>query len=70
MSPEGVSHSYINHNVVKYLRKLLNGLAEVREAHPITLDNSEPEPDIAVVRLRDTIYDMPNIILILKIFIG
>ncbi len=54
MSPEGVPHSYTNHNVVKYLRKLLNGLAEVREAHSITLDNSEPEPDIAVVRLPDT----------------
>lgn len=56
MSPEGIPHSYTNHSVVKYLRKLLDGLAEVREAHPITLDNSEPEPDIAVVRLPDTIY--------------
>ena len=56
MSPEGVPHSYTNHNVVKYLRKLLDSLAEVREAHPITLDNSEPEPDIAVVRLPDIIY--------------
>lgn len=62
MSPEGISHSYTNHSVAKYLRKLLDGLAEVREAHPITLDNapnsraSEPEPDIAVVRLPDTIY--------------
>lgn len=56
MSPEGIPHSYTNHTVVKYLRKLLAGLAEVREAHPITLDNSEPEPDIAVVRIPDTIY--------------
>ncbi len=45
MSPEGIPHSYTNHSVAKYLRKLLPKLAVVREAHPITLDNSEPEPD-------------------------
>ncbi|MDJ0535815.1 MAG: Uma2 family endonuclease [Xenococcaceae cyanobacterium MO_207.B15] len=56
MSPEGIPHTFTNHSVVEYLRKLLAGLAIVREAHPITLDNSEPEPDIAVVRLPDTIY--------------
>ena len=28
----------------------------VSEAHPITLDNSEPEPDIAIVRLPNDIY--------------
>ncbi len=56
MSPEGVEHSYTNHSVVKYLRILLAGLADVRESHPITLDNSEPEPDIAIVRLPETIY--------------
>ncbi len=56
MSPEGVSHRFTNHTVVKYLRSLLTGLAEVFEAHPITLDNSEPEPDITVARLPETIY--------------
>ena len=56
MSPEGIPHSYTNHSVTEYLRKLLSKLAVVREAHPITLDNSEPEPDIAVVRLPETIY--------------
>lgn len=56
MSPEGVEHSYTNNSVVKYLRQILVGLADVRESHPITLDNSEPEPDIAVVRLPETIY--------------
>ncbi len=56
MSPEGVEHSYTNENVVIYLRNLLSGLARVRESHPITLDNSEPEPDIAIVRLPETIY--------------
>ncbi len=57
MSPEGVPHRHTNHKVVKYLRKLLDGKAEIYESHPITLDNSEPEPDIAIVRLPETIYD-------------
>ena len=56
VSPEGVEHSYTNSSVVKYLRNILSNLAEVRESHPITLDNSEPEPDIAVVRLPESIY--------------
>ena len=57
MSPEGIPHRNTNHKVVKYLRKVLDGLAEVYESHPITLDNSEPEPDIAIVRLPESIYD-------------
>lgn len=57
MSPEGVPHRNTNHKVVKYLRKLLDGVAEVYESHPITLDNSEPEPDLAIVRLPEGIYD-------------
>lgn len=56
MSPEGVEHSFTNENVVIYLRNKLSRLAHVRESHPITLDNSEPEPDIAIVRLPLTIY--------------
>jgi Uma2 family endonuclease len=56
VSPEGVEHSYTNNSVVKYLRSILTNLADVRESHPITLDNSEPEPDVAVVRLPETIY--------------
>lgn len=56
MSPEGIPHRFTNHTVVKYLRSLLQELAEVFESHPITLDNSEPEPDIAIVRLPETIY--------------
>jgi Uma2 family endonuclease len=57
MSPEGIPHRNTNHKVVKYLRKLLDGLAEVYESHPITLDNSEPEPDIAIVSLPESIYN-------------
>ncbi|HAC63107.1 MAG TPA: hypothetical protein DCF68_06090 [Cyanothece sp. UBA12306] len=56
MSPEGIEHSYTNQSVSDYLRDLLKGQAQIREAHPITLDNSEPEPDIAIVRLPETIY--------------
>ena len=51
MSPEGIEHSATNENVVIYLRNILSDIAHVKESHPVTLDNSEPEPDIAVVRL-------------------
>ena len=56
MSPEGVEHSFTNESIVIYLRNRLSGLAHVKESHPITLDNSEPEPDIAIVKLPLTIY--------------
>ena len=56
MSPEGIEHSYTNQLVSDYLTNLFQGKAHIRDAHPITLDNSEPEPDIAVVRLPTTIY--------------
>lgn len=56
MSPEGIEHSYTNHSVANYLRGVLNDLACVRESHPITLDDSEPDPDVAIVRLPETIY--------------
>jgi Uma2 family endonuclease len=49
MSPEEPMHSSTNYSVAEYLRDLLRDRAIVREAHPITLDNSEPEPDIAIV---------------------
>jgi Uma2 family endonuclease len=50
MSPEGMSHAVYCSDAVDYLRQLLGDNAKVREAHPITLPNdSEPEPDIAVV---------------------
>jgi Uma2 family endonuclease len=57
MSPEGVPHSFYCRETVKYLRLILGELAEVSEAHPITLPNaSEPEPDIAIVQTPSTIY--------------
>ncbi len=56
MSPEGPLHSSTNDSAAEYLRELLRGVARIREAHPITLRSSEPEPDIAVVRLTRTNY--------------
>jgi Uma2 family endonuclease len=57
MSPEGAPHSAYCSEIGEYLRRILGDRAKVREAHPITLsDNSEPEPDIAIVRNRSTLY--------------
>ena len=56
MSPEGIPHSYTNLSVADYLRELLKQKALISESHPVTLDNSEPEPDIAIVRLPRSIY--------------
>jgi Uma2 family endonuclease len=41
----------------KYLEALLTNQAEVLFNGPITLANSEPEPDIAIVRLPDSTYN-------------
>ena len=57
MSPEGVPHSFYCRGTAKYLGLILGDRAEVSEAHPITLpNNSEPEPDIAIVQAPDTLY--------------
>jgi Uma2 family endonuclease len=50
MSPESPLHSYVTRTGTQYLREKLKGLALIIEAHPITLNNSEPEPDIAIVK--------------------
>lgn len=57
MSPEGPLHASRLRKIANYLRSLLNGLALVSEAHPVTLQQSEPEPDIAIVRLPESKYD-------------
>jgi Uma2 family endonuclease len=57
MPPEGMPHAVFCGRTVEYLRKLISSRATVREAHPITLPNdSEPEPDVAIVRAPDTQY--------------
>ncbi|MDJ0706568.1 MAG: Uma2 family endonuclease [Leptolyngbyaceae cyanobacterium MO_188.B28] len=50
MAPEGPPHSYYGGSFADRLREDLAGRALVREARPITLADSEPEPDIAVVQ--------------------
>ena len=51
MPPEGTPHAVYCSESVSYLSELLGNRAAVREGHPITLPNdSEPEPDIAIVR--------------------
>ena len=56
MSPESPLHSYVTRTGSDYLREILRGFAVVTEAHPITLTNSEPEPDLAIVKLPSTAY--------------
>lgn len=56
VSPEGPTHRFINVKLVKYLQNLLRGKAEIYESHPITLNDSEPEPDIAIVKSPDARY--------------
>ncbi|MHC5731504.1 MAG: Uma2 family endonuclease, partial [Nostoc sp.] len=50
-SPEGEPHAYCSHESAEYLADLLGKRAAIRQAKPITLPNdSEPEPDIAIVQ--------------------
>ena len=51
MPPEGEPHAYCSDEAGEYLAKLLGERAKIRHAKPITLpNNSEPEPDLAVVK--------------------
>jgi Uma2 family endonuclease len=57
MVPEGIAHAFCCRGTAKYLRTILGERAEISEAHPISLPNdSEPEPDIAIVKTPDTLY--------------
>ncbi len=56
MSPEGTEHTYIGETLADYLRRLTQEMSWVREARAITLSQSEPEPDIAIVRLPHSLY--------------
>jgi Uma2 family endonuclease len=57
MSPETPIHYNTAKRSAKYLESLLIGQAEVRFNGPITLGDSEPEPDIAIVRLPESAYN-------------
>ena len=57
MPPEREPHAYCSDEAGEYLTKLLGERAKIRHAKPITLpDNSEPEPDIAIVQRRGREY--------------
>jgi Uma2 family endonuclease len=56
MPPEGAIHAYTNDGISTYLRQLLTHKAWIRAAHPITLTDSEPQPDIAICRLPRQLY--------------
>jgi Uma2 family endonuclease len=57
MSPEGEPHAFKSNEAFKYLLRILENLADVRAEKPITLpDQSEPQPDIAIVQLRGREY--------------
>ena len=57
MAPEGVPHAFYSDRFATRLRALLGDRAQVREGKPITLSNqSEPEPDIAVVQPLAEVY--------------
>ncbi len=57
MPPEGEPHTYFSDRLSKVLQNRLGARVQVREARPITLpNNSEPQPDIAVVQPLDTVY--------------
>lgn len=50
MSPEGPEHYYLSDEASDYLKEVLASKAVVRLDGPVTLADSEPEPDIAIVR--------------------
>ena len=52
MAPEGEPHAYTNTEARDYLIALLGESAKIRDAKPISIpsSNSEPEPDLAIVR--------------------
>lgn len=51
MTPEREAHAYYNTEVGEYLRNLLGNQVKIRDAKPITLpNNSEPQPDLAIVK--------------------
>ena len=57
MSPETPIHYTTAKRGTKYLEELLSDKADVRFNGPITLSDSEPEPDIAIVRLPESLYN-------------
>lgn len=62
MVPESPEHTYREQSLADYLRQALRGQACVREDKPVTFEDSEPEPDIAIARgsARDYLSQHPT----------
>ncbi len=57
MSPKGTRHTLCTRNLFKQLLNLIDDRADIQSQDPITLpNNSEPEPDIVIARLREDNY--------------
>jgi Uma2 family endonuclease len=56
MSPQRPPHAGTTQRIDRYLQNLLGSQADIRVQLPITLSTSEPEPDIAVVRIDPAAY--------------
>jgi Uma2 family endonuclease len=73
MAAKGIRHTICTRRLFKQLLGLMSGQADVQSQDPITLpNNSEPEPDIVIARLREdnyeTSYPAPaDIILIIEV---
>lgn len=58
IAPEGSPHANKSTRAGEYLSRLLGDSAQVRSSKPITLSNqSEPEPDLAIVQRLEAEYD-------------
>ena len=53
IAPEGPGHAHRCETSARYLERLFGEGWWARQGKPITLSDSEPEPDIAVVKKRD-----------------
>ena len=57
MSPKGSKHAAIVSKLTNLLPQIVEGQAWIRVQDPIVLDdNTEPEPDVALVKPRDNAY--------------
>ena len=60
MSPIGPPHSYAVQRLMAWIFRLLPDGWELHVQQPITLGTSEPEPDLAIVRIRDYLHRHPG----------
>lgn len=58
MAPEGLEHAQLSTDAADYLRSLLGDQVLVRDGKPITLPNSqsEPQPDLTIAAPRREVY--------------